>query len=135
MHWFSKGDHTKFFWEELNEPLGDLEAAKAIRAICKSVSPETQKPKTNGFGRSRHQRNDEQKADLQVRAAKAAMEIALKISDQLVRDAALRQIIGLCMASDNLKAAQILVRAIQSQTIKTDVLNEYPALSQARPEH
>ena len=125
MHWFSKGDQ-KEIWEDIKEPLGDLEAAKHIRAICKAASPEAAKP--NGFIRLRGQRNDEQKGDYQVRAAKAAMEIALKISDQLVRDAALRQIVGLCVASGNLKAAQILVRAIQSQIIKTEVLDEYPDL-------
>lgn len=127
MHWFSKGDQ-KEVWEDPKEPLGDLEAAKRIRAICRSVSPDVQKP--NGFIGSGNQRNDEQKSELQVRAAKAAMEIALKISDQLVRDAALRQIVGLCMTSNNFAAAQILVRAIQSQIIKTEVLNEYPVLGQ-----
>src|SRR5947209_4738162 len=91
MHWFSKGDQKEFFWEGLKEPLGDLEAAKAIRAICRSASPDVGKP--NGFSGLRNQGNDERKSEFQVRAAKAAMEIALKISDQLVRDAALRQIV------------------------------------------
>ena len=58
------------------------------------------------------------------------MEIAMKISNDPIRDAAVRQIIELCMALDNVQTAQILLRAIRAETIKGEVLNEYPALRQ-----
>jgi hypothetical protein len=56
------------------------------------------------------------------------MEIAMKISDDLVRDSAVRQIIGLCMMADNPKTAGILLRAINAEAFREEVLNEHPAL-------
>jgi hypothetical protein len=58
------------------------------------------------------------------------MEIAIKISDDLLRDAAVRQIVALCVAANELRTAAILCRAIQTESIKDDVLNEHPALQQ-----
>jgi hypothetical protein len=58
------------------------------------------------------------------------MEIALKISDVLLRDAAVRQIVSLCVKADDLKTARILFRAIQAVSIREDVLNDHPVLRQ-----
>jgi hypothetical protein len=58
------------------------------------------------------------------------MEIAMKISDDLMRDSAVRQIVDLCMKANDLKTAPILFRAIQAASIKEDVLNDHPALRQ-----
>ena len=69
-------------------------------------------------------------ADRYERAAKAAMEIAMKISDSLLRDASVRQIVGLCVTANDLKTARILFRAIQAVSIREDVLNEHPMLRQ-----
>src|SRR5258707_1041495 len=62
------------------------------------------------------------------RAAKAAMEIAMKISDDLLRDSSVRQIVSLCLTANDLKTARILFRAIQSVSIREDVLNDHPML-------
>jgi hypothetical protein len=62
------------------------------------------------------------------RAAKCAMEIALKVKDDLMRDAAIREIVELCLKANDLKTAQILLRAIQSEAIREDVLNANPVL-------
>ena len=56
------------------------------------------------------------------------MEIAIKMSDGLMRDSAVRQILSLCLKANDLKTARILFRAIQSPSIKEEVLNEYPVL-------
>jgi hypothetical protein len=54
----------------------------------------------------------------------------MKISDDLLRDAAVRQIIDLCMKADDLARARILLRAIQAASIREGVLQEHPALAQ-----
>jgi len=127
MRWFQK-DEPKDPWdEEIAEPLDDLAAAKKIRAICNAASAGAQQ--MNGSGKRADQRNT-QDTERYVRAAKTAMEIAMKISNDPIRDVAVRQIIGLCMMLENLQTAQILVRAIRAETIKAEVLNEYPALRQ-----
>jgi hypothetical protein len=139
MNWFGNGEQTKKPsgkpwdknppdkkpWDDIKEPLGDLEAARTIRAICKAVT--TEPPKPGGLARLR-KAPAENPADDAPRAAKAAMELAMKISDPLVRDDAVRLIIGLCIASRDVRAAQILTRAIQSESIRAEVLQEYPAL-------
>ena len=67
-------------------------------------------------------------AERYERAARAAMEIAMKISDDLMRDSSLRQIVGLCVTANDLKTARILFRAIQAASIRDDVLSEHPVL-------
>jgi hypothetical protein len=69
-------------------------------------------------------------AERYKRATKAAMEIAIKISDDLLRDSSVRQIVTLCVKANDLKTARILLRAIQAQSIREDVLNEHPILRQ-----
>jgi hypothetical protein len=56
------------------------------------------------------------------------MEIAIKISDDLLRDSAVRQIVSLCVKANDLRTAQILLRAIQAVSIREDVLNDHPVL-------
>ncbi|HXL27994.1 MAG TPA: hypothetical protein VN968_01685, partial [Bradyrhizobium sp.] len=63
-------------------------------------------------------------------AAKTAMKIAIKISDDLLRDSAIRQIVNLCLQANDVRTARILFRAIQSVSIREDVLNDYPILRQ-----
>jgi hypothetical protein len=57
-----------------------------------------------------------------------AMEIAIKISDGLLRDSSVRQIVDLCMKANDLRTARILFRAIQAVSIRQEVLNDHPAL-------
>ena len=78
----------------------------------------------------RTSRKDKYHAERYERAAKAAMEIAMKISDDLMRDASVRQIVDLCMSANDLKTARILFRAIQAVSIREDVLNDHPVLRQ-----
>lgn len=56
------------------------------------------------------------------------MEIASKLSDDLMRDSAVRQIVGLCMKANSLKTTRILVRGIRAVSIREDVLNDHPIL-------
>jgi hypothetical protein len=58
------------------------------------------------------------------------MEIAMKVSDELLRDAAVRQIVELCLKAGNITTAKTLFRAIQSKSIRDDVLRDFPQLQQ-----
>ena len=58
------------------------------------------------------------------------MEIALKMSDDLLRDSAVREILDLCLKADDTRTAQILFRAIQTASIRGEVLSEHPILRQ-----
>ncbi|NEU95523.1 hypothetical protein [Bradyrhizobium uaiense] len=122
---FNKAERKDIWDDPAEQPLGDIEAAHRIRAICRDAagcaeaigSPDKRSPKQQQIERARYER-----------AAKAAMETAMKISDQLVRDSAVREIVGLCMKANNIKAGRALFRAIHAGSIKAEVLREYPTL-------
>jgi hypothetical protein len=125
MWWFDKGKRREIWDEEIQWPIGDIEAAHRIRRICRSAVDSAEKM-ADTDGRSEMKRKHE--AERYERAAKAAMEIAMKISDDLLRDSSVRQIVSLCMTANDLKTARILFRAIQAASIRKDLLNEHPAL-------
>ena len=125
MWWFDKGERREVWDEEIQWPIGDIEAAQRIREICRSAADSAGKI----AGAADHRdKKTKQETERYERAAKAAMEIAIKISDDLLRDSSVRQIVGLCVTANDLKTARILFRAIQSVSIREDVLNEHPML-------
>jgi hypothetical protein len=121
MRWFSKRKQ-KEVWEDI-KPIGDLEAARTIRDICNSVASSAEKVPTGAANKHEIERYK--------RAAKTAMETAIKISDDLLRDVAVCQIVFLCLKANDLRTAAILFRAVQAVSIREDMLNEHPALRQA----
>ena len=123
MRWFNK-PKPKDIWEEpVAEPIGDIEAAHRIRDICRAAADIA----TNASGREdMKQPSDAERCE---RAARAAMEIAMKIGDDLLRDSAVRQIIDLCLMIDNQRAARILFRAIRAPSIREEVLRDHPLLA------
>ena len=125
MRWFRKAERREIWDEEIQWPIGDIEAAKKIRDICRSAADSAER--IRGLA-GPPGRKDKYHAERYERAAKAAMEIAMQISDDLMRDAAVRQIVDLCMSANNLKTARILFRAIQAASISEDVLRDHPAL-------
>lgn len=128
MHRLGDGDQTKKPRENTKEPHGDLEIARAIRAICRSATVDDEQTRWSMDLPNQQKERAEPKSRRRASAARAAMEMAMKISDPLVRDSAIRQIIGLCMVSGDVKAARILAGAIQTESIRREVLTEYPAL-------
>jgi hypothetical protein len=125
--WFNKTERKEIWDEAIQWPIGDIEAAQRIREICRSA--EDSAAKVNGFaGRLDNKRKSE--AERYERAAKAAMEIAMRIGDDLLRDSSVREIVNLCIKADDLKTARILFRAVQAQSIREDVLNDHPTLQQ-----
>jgi hypothetical protein len=127
MWWFNKGERKEVWDEDIQWPIGDIEAAHKIRDICRSAADSAEKL---GGSTDRSDNKIKYEAERYERAAKTAMKIAIKISDDLLRDSAVRQIVNLCLQANDLKTARILFRAIQSVSIREDVLNDYPILRQ-----
>jgi hypothetical protein len=143
MWWFDKDKRErKEVWdEEIQGPIGDIEAAHIIRDICRSAADSAERTggvaerpdkisKNNKKNNDKDNKRNAHEADRYERAAKAAMEIAIKISDELLRDSSVRQIVDLCMKAGDLRTARILFRAIQTPSIKAEVLNDHPMLRQ-----
>jgi hypothetical protein len=125
MWWLDKGKRREIWDEDIQWPIGDIEAAQRIRGICRAATDSAEKIAGLSDGRDSKK---EYEAERYGRAAKAAMETAMRISDSLVRDSSVRQIVSLCVTANDLKTARILLRAIQAVEIREDVLNEHPIL-------
>jgi hypothetical protein len=125
MRWFDKTGKTEVWDEAIEWPIGDIEAAHRIREICRAAADCAEK--VAGAADRSHQKTRGE-VERYERAAKVAMEIAIKVSDDLVRDAAVRQIVELCLKANDTRTARPLFRAIQSKSIVADVLREHPAL-------
>ena len=120
---FRRGERKDIWDEEIQWPVGDIEAAHRIREICRSAADSAERAAS-----AAEKKNPE--TERYERAARTAMEIAMKISDDLLRNSSVRQIVSLCVTADDLKTARILLRAIGSVSIREDVLNDHPALRQ-----
>jgi hypothetical protein len=125
---FNKGVRKEIWDEEIQWPIGDIEAAHRIRDICRAAADSAEK--IAGLSERPDDSTRKYEAERYQRAAKAAMEIAIKISDDLLRDASLRQIVSLCVKANDLKTARILFRAVQAPSIREDLLNDHPVLQQ-----
>jgi hypothetical protein len=122
MWWFNKGERKEIWDEQIEWPVGDIEAAHRIRDICRSASDSAERIARVADGAKNHA------SERYERAAKVAMEIAMKISDDLLRDAAVRHIVDLCLKANDMRTARPLFRAIQAASIREEVLKDYPAL-------
>jgi hypothetical protein len=127
MWWFNKGERKEIWDEDIQWPIGDIEAAHKIRDVCRSAADSAEKLAGSA---DRSDNKIKYEVERYERAAKTAMKIAIKVSDDLLRDSAVRQIVNLCLQANDLRTARILFRAIQSVSIKEDVLNDYPILRQ-----
>jgi hypothetical protein len=125
MRWFNKVKPTEVWDEVIEWPIGDIEAAQKIREICRAAAGSAEKV---AVANDRSHKKIAGEVERYERAAKVAMEIAIKISDDLLRDAAVRQIVELCLKANDAKTARPLFRAIQAVSIRQEVLNEHPVL-------
>jgi hypothetical protein len=126
--WRSNSGERKEIWdEEIQSPIDDIQAAHRIRAICRSAADSAGKIAHAGDRKDTKHNHDTERYE---RAARAAMEIALKISDGLLRDSSVCQIVNLCVTANDLKTARILFRAVQAASIREDVLMQHPILRQ-----
>src|SRR5512139_1584907 len=112
MQWFKRAQRRDIWDEALEPPVGDIEAAKRIREICNSAADSAE---IAGAAADRSQKKVKREVERYERAARAAMEIAMKVSDELLRDAAVRQIVELCLKAGNVATAKTLFRAIHAK--------------------
>jgi hypothetical protein len=124
MRWFNQSKPKEIWDEDIPWPLGDLEAARKIREICDSAAASAEKAGVDGA----ETEAGKHEAERYKRAAKTAMEIAIKISDDLLRDSAVCRIVVLCVKANDLKTAAILFRAVRAVSIRENTMNEHPAL-------
>jgi len=124
MHWFRKTRQPDV-WEVADpKPPGDIEAAQKIREICASASSIAGEMAADGRRADKTAETERYQA-----AIKRALEIAMKISDDAMRDVSVSQIIGLCVTVNHMKTARILVRAIKSESTRVELINGNPALA------
>ena len=137
MRWFNKDERKEIWDEAIQWPIGDIEAADKIRNICRSAGDSAERigglagladNKKPNNKKPDHNKGDD--TERYQRAAKTAMEIAMKISDDLMRDAAVREIVELCLKANDTRTARILFRAIHAVSIMEAVLSEHPDLRQ-----
>jgi len=126
MSWFRR-DRQPEVWEVADDQsLGDIGAAHKIREICASAGAIAEAMAAAGG------RNAEQKraadAERYQAGIKRAIEIAMQISDDSMRDVSVSQIIRLSVKVDHLKTARTLLRAIRSQKTRAELVAESPAL-------
>ena len=125
---FGSGKRKEVWDDEVEGPIDDIDAAHRIRDICRSATESAEKV-ADSAGR-RNSRSGKYEHERYQRAARAAMETAIKIADDLLRDASLRQIISLCVTANDLNTARILFRAVQDTSIREELLGDHPALRQ-----
>ena len=126
MSWFHR-DRQPEVWEVADDqPLGDIGAAHKIREICASAAAIAEAMAAAGG------RNAEQKraadAERYQAGIKRAIEIAMQISDDSMRDVSVSQIIRLSVKMDHLKTARVLLRTIRSEKTRAELTAESPAL-------
>jgi len=122
MRWFATAKQMEIWEEPVVWPIGDIEAAHRIRDICRAAAGSAEKAAGVRGSRPEHE------VRRYERALRAALEIALKISDDLLRDSAVRQIVDLCLKADDLKTSRVLFRAIQAVSIREEVMRDHPQL-------
>ncbi len=129
MRWFTR-EQPKDIWDEpIEGALGDIEAAERIRVICRSATASAEIV-SGVAGKRSSEKQRARESERYERAARTAMEIAMKISDGLMRDDAVRRIVDLCMKANDTKTAQILFRAVQAAWVRETLQKDYPALVQ-----
>lgn len=126
MGWF-RNDRKPDIWEVADDrPVGDIEAAQKIRNICASAG--TVAENLAAFGGPKAEEKKAVEAERYQAALKRALEIAMQISDDPMRDVSVSQIISLCVKAGHLKTARVLVRAIQSDETRAELIAGNPAL-------
>jgi len=125
MRWFHR-ERQPDVWEVADDqPLGDIGAAHKIRDICASAGAIAEKLAAGGRDAEKKLAAD---AERYQAAIKRALEIAMQISDDSMRDVSVSQVIRLCVQLDHLKTARVLLRAIQSEKTRAELVADHPKL-------
>jgi hypothetical protein len=126
MRWYHR-ERQPEVWEVVDDqPLGDIGAAHKIRDIC--VSAGTIAERLVAAGGRDAEKQQAADAERYQAAIKRALEIAMQISDDSMRDVSVSQIIKLCLQVDHLKTARVLLRTIRSEKTRADLVADHPKL-------
>jgi len=126
MRWLHR-ERQPDVWEVADDqPLGDIGAAHKIRDICASAG--TIAERLAAAGARDAEKKQAADAERYQAAIKRALEITMQISDDSMRDVSVAQIIKLCVQVDHLKTARVLLRAIQSEKMRAELVAEHPKL-------
>ena len=126
MRWFHSERQPEVWEVADDQPLGDIGAAHKIRDICASAGAIAERLVAAG-GRDAEQKRASDAERYQA-AIKRALEIAMQISDDSMRDVSVSLIIKLCVQVDHLKTARVLLRAIQSEKTRAELVADHPKL-------
>jgi hypothetical protein len=127
MRWFRKDPRPEVWEAAGQQPVGDIDAAHIIREICAFVEASSERIAASG---PRARKKDMAfEAERQQAAITRALEIAMRISDDPMRDVSVSQIIHLCVKANHLKTARILLRAIRSKQTQAELIADHPALA------
>jgi hypothetical protein len=134
MRWFARKQPKDIWDEAVTSPMGDIEAAELIRNICQAATASAElvgdRGAQTGRGKASVEKRRKRERERYERAARTAMQVAMKISDDLMRDDAVRRIVDLCMKADDIETARILYRAIHAVWIREAANRDHPALAQ-----
>ena len=125
MRWFHREKQPEVWEVAGDQPLGDIGAAHLIRDICAAAGAIADKPVTTGRGAEKMQAAN---AEQYQAAIKRALEIAMQITDDSMRDVSVGQILVLCVRVGHLKTARVMLRAIQSEKSRAELAAEHPVL-------
>ncbi len=126
MRWFHSERQPEVWEVADDQPLGDIGAAHKIRDICASAG--TIAERLVAAGGPDAEKKLAADAERYQAAIKRALEIAMQIADDSMRDVSVSQIIKLCVQVDHLKTARVLLRAIQSEKTRAELVAEHPKL-------
>ena len=124
MTWLKKSEPTEAWEIEDEGKIGDLELASQIREICNSVADSAEAVSVLYYGPSTETKK--RQIDRYERAKKRAEKKIEQISDELVRDTAIYQVLNFCMKARDVENAERLFHQIQTAWITERVKNEHP---------
>jgi hypothetical protein len=124
MTWFRKGKPREPWEIDNNGAVGDIETARQVREICNSVAGSAERVAVLFYGPSNETKKRE--IDRFERAKKRAEKKVEQISDKLLRDEAIHQILNFCMKANDIESAERLFHQLQTPLIKTIVISEHP---------
>jgi hypothetical protein len=126
MRWIHRERQPEVWEVTDDQPLGDIGAAHKIRDICASAGAIAERLVAAGGPDAEKKLAAD--AERYQAAIKRALEIAMQIADDSMRDVSVSQIIKLCVQVDHLKTARVLLRAIQSERTRAELVAEHPKL-------
>ena len=124
MTWLKKSEPTETWEIEDEEKIGDLELARQIREICNSVADCAEAVSVLYYGPRTETKKRE--IDRYERAKKRAEKKIEQISDELLRDTAIYQVLNFCMKATDVETAERLFHRIENARITELVKSEHP---------